>query len=1021
MLQSCHELGEQLGSTGATSDYQVSEGYKKIREEFDYDSGVLRKGGADNRADMHKLRALLAQPLLSSEARLELLERQATVDKTLHSEYFSNEAQAGKSTSVKDQNQQQSSQENISKNFSSNVAKTIAAWKLSPLLAVLESERQEDSNPEDSLAADTMEKIESVNWTARELLANKGRYDAQILSNREQLSRYAHRARIAASLLTGPLENNPIDQLRRYDLQQLVLWHAERSLNGFWHTTASDSPKTVKQIVTRRDRSQTNQRPYFDKAASDYLKFAQQIYETAPKDVEAQVDRIEELHSMRNRASRTGLKIAAASRPVIDSPQSLNADVTVTSSRENGVFPPGEAALYAADARGRIENSSPWGSISMPPSEIGQTQQAMLSNVSDANLRAIVFFRGNEYRREFRANNFRGAVVEYSPPVYDRQSVTLFGDHPSPPSVVFILDCSYSMSEKVETEISGTKKRARMNVAADALDEMLRELSERDASRPRVGVRFFGHRVGWNTTTGLRLENQSASSKRIPVDLHPGEDVERVLSLGDFLPEDFGRVSKQLKSVRPLGVTPVNLAILNSLESDFGQELEEAAKSIIVITDGKNDQSNSSLSGLNSVTVTQTRHVVGAWDRLALSGVKIPVFIVGFGIPADERGTAVKEFQEIATHTGGSVVTADSGAELIEQLRKRLDVNGYEVLGPNERPVVRDSNTGESKRIELNTEVMIPERTFPLAADFEVIYQSLSKQVRFEGGEALDLQVAERESDLVSIPFSASYRSSYPEEAASTQLFPGPTSRSNRNLLLRVHPPLRANRQVKFRISVQDESSHFTPRPKEVWVEIVPEGGEQSYLFNDPFFEPLTPVPVIAFTASNWPEQVDQARVRFWCSYDKTPSVLPIQLVEVRQRKTKATQFRDVPGVPGIQVRVRLESLGKDGYRVLVDERSISEDAAIGAIRVWLDSTDESLRPASISRQIDTANRLGQHAFVFRETNEREFARRITVQVASASKIKENALQLKDAKGLTVGIVDHDDTHVPTGTGVGRN
>ena len=883
-------------------------------------------------------------------------------------------------------------------------------------MAILHSEQQQDPESLDSTAVETMEKIETINRSAREIVANESRYHAKIFRDREELSRYTHLARMAASLLVSQLENDPVDLLRRFDLQQLVLWHVERSLHSFWHTTANGSPRNVGQIIARRDYSDASSRPFFDKAASDHLNFARQICEAAPSNVEDQIVQLEDLHAMRMRASREGLNIVAASRPVVDSSENLNANVTILPAGRGGFFPTGKAALYAVDSSGRINSDPPWRNLEMPPQESGQERKTMLRKVRDKNLKAVVFFRGREYRREFRANSFRGAVVEYSPPVYDRQSVTLHGDEPSPPTVVFILDCSYTMIEDVETPEG---KQTRLQIAAAELKNMLGALLERDASRPRIGVRFFGHRVGWylNSPTGRRKFNRYFKPKD---DLHPGADVEVVVTLGEFDPRQSGRVSDALDAAEPLGVTPVNLAIMEAFD-DFKHESPDAAKSIIVITDGKNDQSHNGASPLRKVTPTTTQQVIRKWTQLDKDR-KVAVHIVGFGIPSDEERDAIEEFQKIAVETEGSVVTTDSGAELVEELRKRLDINGYEVLGPNQRPVVSDANTGESKRIELNTEVSIPggpgHYTFP--GEFEILYQDVNKRVPVEGGEAIDLQVVGNGVDIDAIPYSSDYRSNYPIQAASARLLPGPRSRDDRNLLMRLHPPERRTNQVEFRISMQEQSLHYTLRPREIWVEVIPEGEEQAYLFYDPFFEPLTPVPVVAFTASNWPKGVDQARVRFWCSYNDTPPVLPIPLAEERQREAKATQFRDVPQVPGVQAQVRLESLGRDGIRVLVDERANGPDASVGAIRVWLDSTDEALQPTSISRQIDAANHLGQHVFVFPQMNEREFADRITVQIASAKKIKENALQLKDARGVVVDIVDYDDSHVPTGVGAGR-
>ena len=60
----------------------------------------------------------------------------------------------------------------------------------------------------------------------------------------------------------------------------------------------------------------------------------------------------------------------------------------------------------------------------------------------------------------------------------------------------------------------------------------------------RVGVRFYGHRVGWNTKQPTDRLVQQEYARPIPSDLMPYEDVELILPLGRFDQIAAGRVAQ---------------------------------------------------------------------------------------------------------------------------------------------------------------------------------------------------------------------------------------------------------------------------------------------------------------------------------------------------------------------------------------------------------------------------------------------------------------------------------------------
>ena len=59
---------------------------------------------------------------------------------------------------------------------------------------------------------------------------------------------------------------------------------------------------------------------------------------------------------------------------------------------------------------------------------------------------------------------------------------------------------------------------------------------------------------------------------------------------------------------------------------------------------------------------------------------KIPVDIVGFGIPAAEQAEAAREFGALAQQTGGSFTPVSSGTSLVKSLETLLGPKIFTVL-----------------------------------------------------------------------------------------------------------------------------------------------------------------------------------------------------------------------------------------------------------------------------------------------------------------------------------------------------
>lgn len=983
---------------------------QQFRPRYDEAAKELTTGAAEDGQELLAIEQVLSAPLMSGELRGDLLAARDDLAVALRNKHFRS-ASSTVAQLARSQGAAASDSGASTAGDAAPLAEAMTGWSSPLLLAVLGVDAESVGGND----------LEAVNWAARDALRrlqesryadspNVGADSLAYLDARLALSRSARQVRAAAALLPDPPGVDPVARLRRFDLQQLCLWHARRSVDDFWHEVTGPDPKTVAQLRKPPARQSGNAAPLFTKMAEDYVRIAEQLTSELPEAVGVQILALDRLTEQRTDASRYGLQLDATSERTFEGEGDVAVDLRVAAHPKGSNLPAGVAAVYVAHEKNRIADllvsQEAWGSAAMPvTADQPASLRARASRFDTPQLDAVAFFRGREYRQNFDVPLLEGALVELQYPVYDRQSVTLRGDQPNPPSVAFILDCSGSMQTLIETEIEGVMK-PRMEAAVSVLDIMLSELSQRSrATRPRVGMWFFGHRLKWKNAGGRPVvdPNKTAADGAIPSGMAPAEDVEHVLSLGLFGPRQFGMVSERLKRLEPYGLTPVNLAILKALEQDFRKEGDDVSKSIIVITDGKNDQRHPQGAGFKAISTTTTEQVIRAWDRV---GKQIPVFIVGFGIPEGERGEAEREFKKIADHTGGDWLPTDSGAELIEHLRKRLDVHGYVVRDGQGRPVTVDPVTGDPQPLELNTEVEISARDHALPSEMEVAFRTVAEKVVFEGGEELKLQLA-RNGDIIGVPYNR-------DVGKSDELVEGESGQPT-DYLLRVHRPRRTGDRVRFRFSVQDQQSHFTPRPKEIWVEVTPRGGKNQYIYYDAVYEPYMPVPVVGFTASKWPAEADQAEVRFWCSNDRTEAVKTIRLAEVGQRDLASVPFQAVPAVAGVEVRAAFTAESTGQYVVQVDERFASDGSRGGLLRVSVEAKDPSITPQAASRQYDLANRIARHRFRYASSlTPRQFAEQIAVRFTSAEAIKSNAMHLANPEGLRVTIIEDDATHVPT-------
>jgi hypothetical protein len=234
----------------------------------------------------------------------------------------------------------------------------------------------------------------------------------------------------------------------------------------------------------------------------------------------------------------------------------------------------------------------------------------------------------------------------------------------------------------------------------------------------------------------------------------------------------------------------------------------------------------------------------------------------------------------------------------------------------------------------------------------------------------------------------------------------------NGRLLARVHRPLPRQNGVVFPISIQDPDSHFTPRPDFLWIEISPvlEGAvksRQSYLFYDTNYESKTPVPMVSWFASNWPELAQKADVQVWAKYGVTQPLQTISISEIQKNAQLSLSGVSLKGVDGVTLQMSLNEnrpgIGK--FEVRLSEIHDSTSLGVGSIGIYFESQD-LIQPKRVTHRFESESGLVIHTFEFESTEMKALLQsensRLTIR--SRSSIVEGAWQLQDRPPIRVEV-----------------
>jgi hypothetical protein len=215
-----------------------------------------------------------------------------------------------------------------------------------------------------------------------------------------------------------------------------------------------------------------------------------------------------------------------------------------------------------------------------------------------------------------------------------------------PVNILFLIDSSQSMHEKISAGTEGGKKEAKMESAKRVLEETL----SRIPNEINLGLRVFGN--------GFRGDYSDCQQSALLVPI--GRDNRKA-------------IIEAVRHMTPFGLTPLAYALMQA-ENDLRYCV--GPKTVILISDGVE-----TCGGDPCAYVDRLTRVVG---------VKMKIDIVGLGLRKDRA--AQEQLNCIAQKSGGKYYDANTAAEMVNSISNsvRQAISG-KVLTRLKAPVITDT------------------------------------------------------------------------------------------------------------------------------------------------------------------------------------------------------------------------------------------------------------------------------------------------------------------------------------------
>ncbi|NQU23375.1 MAG: hypothetical protein HQ567_19010 [Candidatus Nealsonbacteria bacterium] len=794
--------------------------------------------------------------------------------------------------------------------------------------------------------------------------------------------------RVSAALLNHDLWTagvaDPTGQLRNLDHHHLMLWHARRAMEDFWGAEPG------------------GKRPFFEIAAESYLTSAETLVDrivrpaggdSSPKRISSKAarDRLERLSPVARRLlTPTELQQLLADDQGKTLPHATAVELDAGAALLGNGLPGGKAAYYLHEKKSgppirivgsaglRIPIAIPGDSKERRPGEYEIANSDYFKSLisegdsnSSAAMTARVYYRGHVGEQPCR---FAAEALHVEYKLEDQDSTVRVSAGERDASVVFVFDSSGSMQDSVD----GTELGIKMTGARNALGKMLRRLAASEKP-PRVGLIVYGHRNGWNKDIFKKDGKLVPQHKSPPM----SSDVQWILTPQPLTQKMKADVIAKLATLKPNGITPLYLSIIMAIKEN---RVAGEARHVIVITDGLNNQNGHTTDPdtikINNVDVAvqqSLKDVIKAVDDSRMGDNRLDV--VGFALdkPGEERPPSHLE-TTLKIHDRCSFRPAKATAILQEELEESLGIWNYEV---------RQRSGSFIQEGTINTAVLIPYGQHERQYDVRVKRKktTVSKEVSVTGGEGLRLRLTQDGARLVFEPYA-------PDD--------GGESRTVGQFVVQAHDPTRAIDGI-VDVSIRNAAAEqFSPRPKEVWIEIQPKSGGESNVdvgeirtFYDSNYKRGEPVPrLMCEDLINWPTNATRAEVRVWFKPRETSPTKTKAVGELIHPANELPPFR----IDDVEFKLQTSPLeATTGYRIEIKEMHRPENPLH-----WV-KVEMRPRPDVVERRFYPKVGTACHSFTYKDAKESD-VRGYEIRFTTEAAIKKDALKFGDSDSLQIDV-----------------
>jgi hypothetical protein len=650
-----------------------------------------------------------------------------------------------------------------------------------------------------------------------------------------------------------PESDDPCHLLQRLDHHAFLLWHGASCLNDFFGSGKG-----------------TTDTPYFAAAVQQHLDAAAKVWPDSAKHRELLANSLRAARQAFGTWNPLQAGDVQGSTTEAFVPHRINF-VPGKDAIPNGVpavFVSSSASLLPLHAT--IDESGP-GTIRRRPAIVHQSKTFehyfSKADIGDENFfKAVCFYRGHLFDQPFEGKETNAAIVNFQRNDNPQASIRVRGGERQTTQIVFVLDCSGSMSKGI-----ANNQGSRMDGARRALKAIVGGLPIEESNFD-VTLVAYAHRAQWpsRTATEPRASPFFNRNKRPGQPLpHPSDDVEIFAIQGldrqsRFDDDARNQLFRIIDDLAPWGQTPLYYAVSQGLAQFRGID---GPKHLIVITDGDDDRWKPSSAVPPKNTIDTAAKALAANRGL---GARVSFLLFRFeGSDAEIKAADARD-------PNLDIYKPDSEQALADSIEKSLRLVDY---------VVQSKDQGNAQSLA-KKRINTVWRLSSVDPGTEFTVRLVNREnvrpmtVVLDGGEAIDLEFNSEKNRLEFPAFSADF-----VRPVRSNLQYATGASDERFVVAALLPHNSGSGSVTFRLSIQNQNPiQFTSRPKHVWAEVRPiydengSPGTPVFYVMDPQFEDNRPVPVLRLNVAGWPDNAEWADIRLWFSMHSAELKPPISI-----------------------------------------------------------------------------------------------------------------------------------------------